>query len=276
MEHLFTEKGKKYAVVNKIIGTGQIICREVMINKETNEEVLRNDVETLSENILYNSPVESYYDKRERELKLSYERVEKEYNQKTERMYKLIRNQDDVNKDFLQIRDRILKFCKSENEPFIQLIDFVTGNFSFAVVDGYDPELYSKVELFKSMERSYGMQGLQPRYASNSEEYRKLFITSYSDGSGSTHNEIYLFKTKKEANEKLKEIVINRIKDNRFGFDLCELAIKLGVKLPVEKIKEQVENAKKSLENHKKNLNNQSNNYQDSIKKWQEIDKKNK
>lgn len=275
MEHLFTEKGKKYAVINKVIGTGQIICREVMINKETGEEVLRNDVETISENLLYNSPVESYYEKRERELQLSFKKLDDEYDQKRNVLYRMIRNQEEVNKDFFKIRQKLFDFLQTENEPFIQLIDFLTGNFEYAYIGSYKAKILSKEELFKEMERSDGMKTLVPRYASNAEESRRLFITSYSDGSGSTHDAVYLYKTFEEAQEKFKQEFVKRFKNSNYlSSEDFEKTIEYGIDFDIKEIEKKIKKSKESLEQKKIDNKKQLDYYQSDLNKWKEVLKK--
>ncbi|MES2864131.1 MAG: hypothetical protein V4666_08440 [Bacteroidota bacterium] len=272
MEHLFTEKGKKYAVINKVIGTGQIICREVMINKENGEEVLRNDVETLSESLLYNSPVESYYEKEERKIKERYESVRNEYETKINGFRKKNNQQDEVSKDFYQIRKRLLEYLIPDSDPMIQLIDFVTGNFEYVVIDSYDLQMFSRPKFFEYMSKYDGMRGIIPNYASNDLSKRKLVLRQYSDGSGSYDHDVLLYKTKKQANSKIKELIEEKLKNNYgFNMDICLKAIELGIEIPNEKIKEKMSNAKKQIDYYKGHNKDQIDNYTKELKDWQEL-----
>lgn len=254
MEYLYNKEGKKYAVVNKIIGSTQLIVREVFIEKGTENEVLSNDLLTLSESSLFNVPVESYQEKRIKELEVRRKDYEAEFNEQSEKFRRLIKKQNDCNKDFVKIRERILSFCKSENDPFLKLIDYVTGNFEYVVIASYELEIFSKSDFFEYMTRSDGMKTLIPNYASNDHENRKLLISSYSDGSSSSQNEVFLFNDYDEARAKLIELITKKINSAHGpSLDTLKKAVELVIKIPDDIIEKSILSREQSFENAKEN-----------------------
>lgn len=252
MEYLFSKDGKKYAVVNKIIGTTQIICKEVFIEKGTDNEVLSNNIFTLDESCLFNVPVESYQEKRENELKKRLQEYESEFNMKASSIQKKLRGYDAQNKDFLEIRNRILQFCKDKNDPFIMLLDFITGSFKFVVLTGYDTMLFSKEDFFKYMKNSKGMKGVVPNYASNNPQDRILKIYDYSDGSGGSRGEIHLFKNEKDAKEFYTEMASFKLRNRNVWYsDDFKKAEELGMEIPKDKIHNRLASLNDTISNEK-------------------------
>lgn len=259
LSYLYDTSGKKFQVVNIIVGTDQVICREVLFEKGTDNEILSNNVVTLLSSNLYSVPIESYQAKKIKELEKTLDNYRTEYDLKVREFRQKINGFTEINKDFFQVRKKILEFTKDGNDPFIKLLDFVTGNFKYAIVSGYEPELMKKDEFFEFMKRSDGMKGVIPNYASNDPSKRTLNLTSYSDGSGGYGSEIFLFSKYEKAFEKLKEIILKRANGNSGLSDhLIELATKNKIKLPKEKLDsylEQIEkNSKNSIDTYNKSL----------------------
>lgn len=271
--YLYSSDGKKYFLVNKIIGTDQVICREVMVEINTGKEIPSNNVISLNQSSLYNVPVETYHQKRKLELEENLEVNRKKYEAEIERFRKLTRTQEEVNKDFIKMRSRLLEFLNIESEPLIQTIDFLSGNFKYVVIGGYYLNFLSKTEFYDYMSKSDGMKSVIPNYASNNPDDRKLNINTYSDGSSYSSTEVKLFKSRKDAIAYFKALIAEKLdnKYNNVDKEIIELAIKYDVEINYEKIQKKINNLNESIESYQKSHKKSIEQFNEELKFFKNI-----
>lgn len=143
---------------------------------------------------------------------------------------------------------------KINPEVFEMARDVLTGQMKWVVIGGYNPKLVAFEEFEKHMEARYdrtfegfrllSLYGKYTRYSSDDGPKGDLNwrLSHYSDGSGSS-TEVFLFKEKPEAVEKITSLIESK---KGYNEDDISVLLSLGVSLNKEKLEVFEDNRLKS------------------------------
>ena len=242
----FTTDGKKVVVLGSLNSTEKIVQEVFVID---GSEIPSGEHFVVKS--LHDSPAVSWKESELKKIEERYTRDKAHYESETDRLYKAYKERTQ------ELRAK-LSYCglalKNVNEnSFNTLIDYITGEIKYIVIDGYDIVLMP-IDQFNQMYEDklrlisiFGKDDGSFSYA----------VGEYSDRSGGS-KKFHPFKNYEDALRVFKEILLSRgVTDKNI-----ELAIRHGFEYPKDKIIEYVENQKQSLV---KSIQS----YKDSITKWE-------
>lgn len=240
----YTSDGKKVVVIGNLNSQEKIV----------QEIFLINDVEVPSgENFvvtsLHDAPAVSWKEKRLAEIEANYVKYSAEYSERMDQLEKQYRSTCDRLGAFISYNIKAEKLINDES--FSILLNFISGKIKYVLVGNYDFEIieYEKFNIQYEKDLKlvtlFGTSGGDLRYR----------IDKYSDGSGGSNQEIYLFTNHKDALTKLKEIFS---KCTYINSTMIASAKKYKIELPKEALKrykaERLKSMKSNIEQGKKQI----------------------
>jgi hypothetical protein len=258
MKIKYTKNGKKVAILKKLNKNQSMVQEIIILN---NKEVLDENNIIIDNFNLFDDKVKTWKEK-------NIEEIEKEYEKKLELYNK--KNKELENKEKTTIRALDAKIKSLEKyidtdilKAFKMVSCVLTDKFRYIISDCFSPDIkkfnfLEDVCYFDSYycEKQFEDLRLLSLFG-NSKGDLFYKINKYNDGSGSD-TKIFLFKTLKEAKEKLKELYENK---KSYDDETIEIYKKHNLTFNKEKLKkykqEQINFQKELIEQTKKQLNDQ-------------------
>ena len=248
----YTSDGKKVAVVGKL-NAQETIVQEIFVTENGSELPSGENFVTKS---LHDTPVESWKEKRLRELEASYEKTNRELVDKIDSLNRKYREQSALMNAKIKSMDMLQKNL-SEGD-FDRLVDFMSGNCKYVVKLGWSPKisLFDK-ELIDNWEGRFDAIRLVSVFG-DSDGNVKYRLNQYKDGSGSWE-EIVPFGTHEQAVEYFRDFIFNKALEKGVTYDMIKISEEYGFDLPIDAMrdfynKEKVK-ADKSVEDATDKLN---------------------
>lgn len=249
----FTTDGKKVVVVGKL-NSQETIVQEIYISGGS--EIPSGEHFVVKS--LHDEPVVSWKETELKKLEERYEKERKEYNYLIDKKYKEFQLKNNELKCKLNYIGLVLK--NANEKSFNTLVDFITGEIQWVVVDHYNYDLLpinkfnqmyeDKLRLFSIFGKDDGTF----TYA----------VGDYYDYSGG-NKKFYPFKTYDDALSKLKELVIssdvteNNIElSEKYVFELPKDKVNLFLEKQITSLNNNITNYDKTIENWKSNIENLS------------------
>ena len=242
----FTTDGKKVVVIGSLNSQEKIV-QEIFIFDGS--EIPSG--EHFVAKSLHDAPAVSWKETELKKIEERYEKERKQYSDETDRMYKAYKAKT------VELRERLNYIgaaLKNANEKsFETLVDFITGEIKWVVVDDYDLQLLSIENFHQTYENRLRLMSL---FGKDDGTFTYA-VGAYYDFSGG-NKKFHPFKSHEEALIKFKEILLRQSISEK---NLL-LAEKYGFQYPAEKVKDYKQNLILSLE---KNINS----YKEQIQKWE-------
>lgn len=227
----FTTDGKKVVVIGSLNSQEKIVQEIFVID---GSEIPSGEHFVVKS--LHDSPAISWKESELKKMEERYAKESKQYKDETDRLYKAYKEKAQ------ELRAKLTYFglaLKNVNEnTFNTLIDYITGEIKYIVVDNYDVKLLPINEFNEMYEDKLRLISL---FGKDDGTF-SYAVGEYYDYSGG-NKKFHPFKNYDDALDKFKEILLNQtITDKNI-----ELAKSYGFQYPKEKICEYVKKQKESL-----------------------------
>ena len=243
MKYKFTEKGEKYSIVSEL-NESQYIVQKVFVDGDT--EIAKGELTAMSKNSLFDKPIptwkEQYYEKTIKD----WEKEKDALNKNIEKERSLLMREY---KKAYELTKSVQSMCsdldRNSRLQFVRLLDFLSGNIKWVVVDSYGlPELISfdELDIHENMHHTKDIEIKLITLYGRKDGGLQYRINEYRDGSGYS-KDIYVFCDYEEAVEKMKEL----IPKYRISEKLIELADQYNVELDKEAVDEFYEGKNESI-----------------------------
>lgn len=238
----YTTDGKKVVVIGKL-NSQELIVQEVFISGDIEIPSGENFVVKT----LHDAPALSW---KETELKNLNERFDKEQKQWLTELDKLDKSYREKTKELkLKLNYVGLALKNADEKSFETLVNYITGEIKFIVVESYDVELLPINDFNELYENKLRLISL---YGKDDGTFGYA-VGEYYDYSGG-NKKFHPFSNYEDALEKLKEIVISQdVSDERI-----KVSKKYGFELDKEKLKQykskRIESLNTNIENYQKNI----------------------
>lgn len=252
MKIKYTTDGKKVSVVGKL-NSQETIVQEIFVS--SGNEIPSG--ENFVVKSLHDHPVESWKEKKLKDLEERYHKESRMWNDKIEK-------QEKKNKEQLKRLESIYQgyrsiMVESENHHLDNIVDLLQGKITHVVILGYSPEIveFDEAVEYKDSYYSYKNELKLISVLGNSKGDIKYRINRYSDGSGSAA-EVRFFKSLNEATEFFKAHIIERAVTKGVNRWILDASKKYNVEIPAEAInafvKKETDQISKNIQNYNKQI----------------------
>ncbi len=242
----FTTDGKKVVVIGSLNSQEKIVQEIFIVD---GSEIPSGEHFVVKS--LHDAPAVSWKENDLKKLEERYERERKEYQAQIDDNHKRYKNKT---AEFREKFSYIASALKNANEKsFETLVDFITGEIEWVVVNHYDIQILPLNEFHTMYDDKLRLISI---FGKDDGSFTYA-VGDYYDYSGS-NKKFYPFKSYDDALLKFKELLLNQsVTDKNL-----KVAEQYGFKYPDDKVKEFKE---KQVEQFTKNINQ----YNEQIKVWQ-------
>lgn len=242
----FTTDGKKVVVIGSLNSQEKIVQEIFIVD---GSEIPSGEHFVVKS--LHDAPAVSWKENDLKKLEERYEKKRKQYNDEIDKNYKAYKAKTSELRAKMAYIGAALK--NANEKSFETLVDFITGETEWIVVNHYDVQLLPINEFHQMYEDKLRLISL---FGKDDGSFTYA-VGDYYDYSGG-NKKFYPFKSHEEALSKFKEILLNETISEK---NLL-IAEKYGFEYPAEKVKEYKE---KQMAAFSKNISD----YKEKIKTWE-------